>query len=236
MALSGKFTSVNKAIERAMREYDHTEFDINDAIEDIAEAVSLVGLNSALQRKVCKVTVEDYKAELPSDLQSMEMIRFPQSGVPLRYSGDPFHPAICDGSVNLQSDCEYTYTINFNFLHTNYKEGELEMAYIAYPTDECGLPLIPDDEVAIKALGYYAAAACSARVYRRNPSQANYHIYMDLSKERDFYMARLSNLGIMPDYGRAESIKNDYTRMIRNGINFMNTFKDTGEREQLRKS
>lgn len=235
MALSGKFTSVQRAIERAMREYDHAEFDINDAVEDIAEAVSLIGAPSAFDNKVCILEVEGYRAALPADLYLIELLRFPDSKVALRYDGDPFNTRHCDESLNIEAICEYTYTVNIGFIHTNYKEGELELAYMAYPTDDCGLPLIPDDDVAIKAVAYYAAAGAAARVYRRNPTNANQAVYFDLRQERDWYMARFSNKAILPSYGEEESIKNDYTRMIRNGVNYMNNFKDTGEKENLRK-
>lgn len=62
----------------------------------------------------------------------------------------------CTGNcANLFSDNPDSITIEGNTLFTNFREGNIYIRYYAFPLDEKGLPMIPNDERIMKCIEYY---------------------------------------------------------------------------------
>lgn len=57
------------------------------------------------------------------------------------------------GPVNWQG--VGTYDTNGYFIFTSFEEGRVEISYLAFPMDQDGVPLIPDDEKIKMAIGAY---------------------------------------------------------------------------------
>jgi hypothetical protein len=49
----------------------------------------------------------------------------------------------------------YNYTIRGNYIFCNIKDGTLELSYTAFPLDERGFPLIPDDPKTIRSVVWF---------------------------------------------------------------------------------
>lgn len=57
--------------------------------------------------------------------------------------------------ANIYSKCLDTFSIQNGKLYTNFKEGSMYLMYNAFPLDEEGYPLIPDNEMVEKCIEYY---------------------------------------------------------------------------------
>lgn len=60
--------------------------------------------------------------------------------------------------ANVYSNEGDTFSIQNGYIYTNFKEGTLFMRYHAFPLDENGLPLIPDDPIIENCLEKYIKA------------------------------------------------------------------------------
>lgn len=74
----------------------------------------------------------------------------------LMYSSD-IQPTI--DNLNVEDNCELQptdwYGIEANFITTSFADGAVRLHYMARPSDENGLPLIPDNEDYKQAIYYY---------------------------------------------------------------------------------
>jgi hypothetical protein len=65
-------------------------------------------------------------------------------------------------NLNVEEDCEAQptdwYGIESNYITTSFVDGTVRLHYMARPSDENGLPLIPDNEDYKQALYYYVRA------------------------------------------------------------------------------
>lgn len=116
-------------------------------------AEMLIGSNEkSLIRVECVLDVEDYRAKLPKDFY--KIIAIGVGGTYPEYSGRDFRffsresaytqdtlPYNVYGhvpSVSPTNGSEFKFTINSQYVDINMKEGELSIAYYAYPVDENG--------------------------------------------------------------------------------------------------
>lgn len=76
--------------------------------------------------------------------------------LPMTYGTDNFHSIYhATNSPDLKYKAEYTYTLNNNYIQTNFEEGNVMMAYKAINTDTDGMPLIPDNSSVQMAIEFY---------------------------------------------------------------------------------
>ena len=130
--------------------------------------------------------------------------------------------------VSSDVDCwkELSYTINGGKIFTSFKEGSVEMAYWAVPTDEQGLPLIPANKRFVEAVKNYLAHRISFKldIQGRMPAgKAD-----KLEQEWLFFCASAASAARMPSLDQMESLKNQWLRTIPNinehsqGFSFLN--------------
>lgn len=155
------YVSIKRVLERVYR-HPFIDFELNmsDVIELTGQILKLYGINEYYKDKVCTLTIEDYKAELPTDMLAIQLIKHSDDHVVFKYTGDPFFMNLhCEDSLNLIC-CEsiYTYKLNENYIFTSEKEGNIDIAYKAIPLDEDGYPKIPDDERFLRALEWEIVA------------------------------------------------------------------------------
>lgn len=217
--LNGKYVSLESIVERVYRD---TGFEIDIDWIDVAEWIgSVIDLINAPMQYIERITddvdkpyieIVNGRGELPCDL-----IRIIQTqtceGAPVRYSTDSFHYAShVEGCRDLTCSGDLTYKLNNNYIFTNFKEGKIRMAYLAFPTDERGYPMVPDDEVFKQAATAYVAERIGFRLLMRSKIQAG--AYQLLKQERDWYVARATTKPLIPNRDKIESIKNQFRRIV----------------------
>ncbi len=125
---------------------------------------------------------------------------------------------------------ELTYTVNGGKIFTSFKEGQVEMSYYAYPTDERGFPMIPAHTKYQEAVKNYIAHRISKKL--AISGKLNWNIAQDLEQEWLFYCASAANQARMPSLDQMESLKNQWLRSIPNINEHETSFRNQNEPER----
>ncbi len=219
--LNGRYISLETIIESVYRD---TGFVVDIDWTDIAEWVgSCIDLINAPMQYVERITdghdvpyikITNGRGELPCDLVRIIQTRTCK-GVPLRFSTDSFHMRYHSAQcADLVCNSDITYKLREGYIHTssNFSEGEIEMSYLAFPTDERGFPMVPDDEKFKQAVVAYVAERIGRRLYLREKLRSDrYHA---LQQERDWYMGAAQTKPLIPNRDKTKSIANQFKRMV----------------------
>ena len=185
--------------------------------------------------------IVNYKAQLPCDFFQLEQLAI--NGFPAKPSNNTlFHAMGTDYSsteslmqeiaqtyqdnfgnefiIQSYNDSKtasigYEYDINNNYITTNVKDGDVFMSYLAYPVDEEGFPMIPDDTYYLEAVATYIRRMLDYRLWRGNPKDGGYKaIYDDSNREWLWYVGAAKAAGLRQDPSTMESLVNSFVSMI----------------------
>lgn len=235
---TGKRTSLKVVLEKVLRDFEGviTEIQWADAIEWSAEAINLLGVYNSYQDKISKeITITNFRGELPCDITHIKMVRDFNTHIPLIRSFDQFHLSNyyrCDDEqVANNCVCEIpTYICDNSYIFTSFKEGSIEISYKAVPTDEDGIPTIPDDTKYIRAIACYIAECIGMKLYLQDKlteTKLN-----KLERNRDWAFGSAKMQMIIPDVDQMESFKNRMLRLIPNVNLHGSSFKSSAQPQQ----
>jgi hypothetical protein len=125
-----------------------------------------------------------------------------------------------------------TFDINNNHLTLSVKEGRVCMAYLAVPTDDEGLPLIPEDVSYQVAIKKYLTMKIDYIAWRKGELRSD--IFQHSQQEWTWYVGQAGNKAKMPSIDQLEGIKNQVMRLLPN-INAHETFFSTQLAPEIRK-
>lgn len=239
--LTGKYTTITRVLENVIRDTGFTdEISFADAIEWAYRAMQFIG---APQIYITKVTdgnkelehpdpiqVVNYRAELPCDLHRIIQVRDYCNKESVRASTYNFE--LSDNMRDTPIGSNLHYIINDGFIFTDFKEGELEIAYEAFPVDNEGYPMIPDDERYLKAVESYIIERIARRLWLQD--KINDFKYKALEQDWLFYVNSAKNKAQMPSIDEMESLKNQLVRLISHPDRYRNQFAELGNGEQIK--
>lgn len=161
-----KTVSSSNIIARVLRDLKPSSTDwVTDAIEWLGEVVERIGCYPTLERKTVTVTARGYKIPYPIDLESIEYISHNKQR--LFFGGGNFditHDSFYPNAMNLVYAYSTGYYLTGNAYVTCSIEGaEVEICYNAFPLDEEGYPLIPDNYFYKTACFWYIASRLALR-------------------------------------------------------------------------
>lgn len=193
-------------------------------MEWIAEALEHIGAFSQYVQKQTDIVISNYRGTVPCDL--VNVVTVTHSGVPLNY-GLSTHDY---SNQNPSRKSQLSYTIEYPYINTYFKEGTLNMIYHAVPTDEEGYPLIPD-RISLKE------ACFRYIVYKESfpkvlSGQMPEGLYRGLERDWQRYCGQARGDLNMPNSDKMNSIKENWLRLVPN-INSDHSFHATdnlGER------
>lgn len=233
---NGKFVSVERIIENAIRDtgYDG-ELDYYDVIEWIGTALDLIGVNNSYVEKITNgldgmpdpIVIENFKGVLPCDLHIIQSCRNFDSGVAMINSSDSFLKSYSSAVGNHGNE----YRINNTYIFTSFQEGNVEMCYYAYPLDDNGMPLVPDNNSVILALQKFITERIDYRLWRQGKIKGD--IYSHSQQEWMWYVGQASNYMNMPSIDEMESLKNNLCRLVRSNNYHTQYFKGLSNPEKI---
>lgn len=134
------------------------ELNYERIINHTVNFIRRMGIPDSFFEKVIELDVHDYVAELPCDYYSTIQVKT-RDGVMLRYTTDSFHLEPISINKGCRDDRWYspdpTYKIQGRTLISSMKNVPLIMAYKAFPADDDGYPMIPDNSSYKEALIAY---------------------------------------------------------------------------------
>jgi len=205
-------------------------------LEHAAKGFLQMNLENKLEQKTSTIDIAEHKGTIPQDLKFITQIAAEKEGVYslMRASTNPFMTSICSNNIlSPCPKCQYEFTVSpSGVLTTNLHTGKLTIAYLAYPVDEDGQLLIPNDETIKEALTHYV-------LYK-------YWLTKDMMKEEgasqrmSFHLNMWSTLSKkalnanLPDVSVLENIKNNHNSLVPNSRKFDQLFTTLGQGENLK--
>jgi hypothetical protein len=217
MALNGKYVDVSYIIERVFRDNGFDlEIKYDEVIEWVWDVISLVGAPQAYIEKITNgdtgmpdpIVITDYRGELPNDLHHIIFARDYDTKMPMICKSSSFFKDIEQVYV---VESQYSYTINNGYIFTSFESGEVEMCYKAFPTNNLGMPMVPDDIKFIMAVQAYIAERIGFRLWMQEKLTRDR--YEKLEQERLWYIGAATTKAAMPSINEMEAIKNRFLRL-----------------------
>lgn len=133
--------------------------------------------------------------------------------LPMRWNTNTFYKSYHGCDIDFRVNSDLTYTVNNHYIFTSFKEGLVAMAYKAVPTDENGLPMIPDNQSVINYVTWYVGNKIAFQLFLTDKyTQAKYE---EFKGYLSLYYQKAKNEGKMPkSLDEWESYKNQRIKSI----------------------
>lgn len=242
---NGKYINILSIVDTIYSRFRNTvlleDFSLGDASEWAYHAMGLIGAGIGYIQKVTDgneelnhqepVIVENYIGLLPEDLYLIKGVREYYYKIPFRESNYIYHTSLNDAQLEQNLKKEQTYYINNGVIHTSIKDCVLEISYDAFPIDNDGLPLIPDEPAFIEAIIAYISYNLARMAFIQDKITDNKFRYYE--QEWIIYANSAKNRMNIPSYDAAQTLMNQSTRLIKSK-NYHNWgFKYMGDTEHV---
>mgnify|MGYP005854818117 FL=1 len=223
------FISVKSVIAKTFRDYNLKSNDhFSYAIEWSGEALDMIGQAPILVDKNRILEVTSHKVKLPFDLQQIDVIYYPGEEITkkeeingkenfcylLRYLGSDFNTHSHQQhkySPNKTTPNYYSgYTLNDNYINTDFEQGFILVYYKGYPVDNEGFPVIPDSTRVKNAIVEYIIWKLISRGWK-HPAGVNFLQQKQLWEEA---CARARANLMMPDVEDYRKFDEDWVHLI----------------------
>jgi hypothetical protein len=152
ISMENKSINIKQLVDKVRRHPLLADLSMEFIVEYTVDFLQIIGMPNAYLEEVDIIKIETYRGKLPDNF--MEMVQVRTTTEPIvyyRYATDTFHKS----TYNRVHSAPYTYKIQGGYIYTSEKETTVEISYLAIETDDCGLPLLPDNAKFIRALEAY---------------------------------------------------------------------------------
>lgn len=229
-----QYINVREALSRTLRHPLLQDVSLEQAVQYALDFIGIFGLPDMYQHKETVLHIDEFKAELPCDLIRIEMIKDCKSGISLRSMTDVFNPQ--RNSVNLEERRrfhELSFKTQGRTLFVSFPHGDVQLAYLAIPVDDEGLPLLIDDPNYMTALDAYIKQEVFTLLFDQAKIQP---AVLQKAEQRYAWAAgRLHTHFKMPTTAEMESITRMWNTLIPRTTEFDRQFESLGNREYIRR-
>lgn len=215
------YTSSNRVIAKILRDTGINGNDyINDIIEWIGEALDFIGTQRQLVGKTRIIKTSSFRAPIPSDLYSLESIRYASGNYnnspsiddfkyDLEESDADYNSSFYNKQKSNQSGLNNGYIIDGNYIKTDLEESWIAITYWAFPLDNEGFPLIPDMVEFTEAITWYVMQ--KILLSGVNHPVINYELAHNQWLK---YCTQARNQANMPDKGAYKAFESKWVDML----------------------
>jgi hypothetical protein len=182
---------------------------VADSMEWIGEALEYIGFHAGFEKKSTSLQVNSFRAALPSDIYELSSVE--KDGRALVYTSGSrnFEPA--NLTIERMRHPERTYSLNPNYIIAGFESGALTLNYLAFPLDEEGFPMIPDNIYYKQALQWYIIRQMIMGGYK-HPS----FNYQFADGKWGHYCVAAQNDAAFPSVDKTQSFLNGWLRLTPN--------------------
>ena len=216
-----KTCSIEKVIAQIYRDFKPANSGwIDDAIEWIADAISIMKVCQSFVQQGKEIQIIDYRGKLPCDIEVL--YGFEYKGKRLQKSGGINHKsASCSCLQNLTCNVEESYSLNPNYVITTFKEGCITCYFDGLEVDCNGFPMIIDDAIYREAIMWYVMSKMLLRGFKHQVID-----YPTALKQWEIYYPRAQNRFRLADIDSYEVFKKSWLGLARS-TNMTNEFFNT---------
>jgi len=230
-----KFISSKNIIAKVSRDLNMTEEPRwLDMMEWIAEAMDFIGAYAQYYNKTISTKIIDGRVEIPKDLYKLQQIKT-EGNVPFFYATNSFHSSIhtsdssdlCKDERKLKEFIQadgYTYVVNSPWIVFSIERENIDISYLAVPSDEEGFPLIPDDSSFTNACFFYILRQLILGGFKH--PEFNFDRAHGMWEK---YCGQARASAHMPDLAKLESMKEQSLRLIPYTNAYTRFFKDMND-------
>lgn len=193
----------------------------------------IMGVPDMFENKVEFVEIKNHKAMLPCDFYQMIQVRdhhrHGHNECVYRYATDTFHMS----HHNHECESDLTYKIQGNIIFTSNKCGEIEISYMAIPTDVDGYPMIPDNSSYIRALKAFIKKEWFTILFDSGKIRGD--VLQNAQQEYSWAAGDCQTEFNRLTIDKAESFYNMWSNLIIRANEHKKHFKTTGSKEMLKR-
>lgn len=115
-------------------------------------------------------------------------------------------------TTDLNQSNQYEYYIKPGYIVTNQRDGYISISYMSIPTDEAGLPLIPDMASYSEAIYWYITLKMKFKEYMSG--ELPRYIYHDIRSQWAFYRGQAYAEAMMPMEDDLQTINHVWNKLI----------------------
>lgn len=184
------------------------DLSLERAVDHAIHFIRIVGMPKMFLEKVTKVTLKEYRAQLPDDYYNIIQVREANSNITLQHTIDSHHMG--DDKNSLAP----SYRIQGNIIYSSLRDKELEVSYKALPIDEEGFPMLPDNSSFVKALELYIKKQYFTVLF--DMGKITGQVLNNTQQEYAWYVGQCQSDLVRPTWDEMKSITNTWTNIIIN--------------------
>lgn len=220
------YLDVNVIIDRIKRNPLLEDIPYETIIDYTIEFIKIMGVPASFLEKTKEIEIVNYRGVLPCDLYNIIQVRY--NNEYFRGSTDSFH--MSNNKPN--NNKGLTYKIQGNCIFTSIEKGTIEIAYKAFPINEEGLPLIPDNGSYPRALQEYITLECYTILFDQGRIQPQ--VLQNHQQRYAFYAGQAQTDLIRPTIDQMQAITNSWNKLIE-GRGHSNGFRTEGAKQIIRR-
>ena len=236
MIKNSEYITLEEVLSRVLRHPLLQKVDLEAAIQYAVDFIEAVGTPDMFQSKEAKITISNFRGQLPCDLISITQVKDLKTNTCMRSMTDNFLP---DGRQSCRHTTgrnhygeELTFKTQNTTLITSMQEGEVLISYKAIPVDDEGKPLLLNNSTYLKALEMYIKVEVFTILYDEDKIKPG--PLQNAQQQYAWAVGKLQSEMTIPSESEMESICRSWTTMIQRTTEFDSGFRNNGNREYLR--
>lgn len=227
------YVSINVIVDRIKRNDLLKDLPFETIVDYAIEFIKLMGVPASFIEKTALVEVDDYRGELPCDLYSLIQVRTTK-GDYFRGSTDSFHMSEAKNKEGDKArNTGFTYKVQGSCIITSIPKCTIEVAYRAFPMDENGLPLIPDNGSYPRALQEYIVVECYTTLC--DQGKIDMRNLQNHQQRYAWYAGQAQTDLVRPTIDQMVSITNMWNKLLPSKKDYDNGFVSEGAKQILRR-
>ena len=227
------YINVNVIADRIKRNKLLEDIPFETILDYTFEFIKIVGMPKVFLEKTALIEVNDYRGVLPCDLYDIIQVRTTH-GDYFRGSTDNFHMSPDknkDG--NVRRDTGITYKVQGTCIFTSMPKCTLEIAYRAFPLNDEGMPLIPDNGSYARALQEYIIVECYNDLF--DQGKITQQVFESRKQKYAWAVGQAQTDLIRPSLDQMTSISNMWNKLLPSKKDYNNGFVSEGAVQLLRR-
>lgn len=220
------YINIREVLSRIMRHPLLTDLNLETAIQYTLDFFAAMGLPNIYADKVTTICIDNFRGVLPCDLIAINQVRLARNGVCLRAMTDSFN------GTHPEDNGELSFKTQGSVIFTSFKTGDIELSYKAIPTDDDGLPLLPDNPVFLKTLELYIKKEWFTILF--DMGKISPAVLQNTQQEYAFKAGQCNNEFIIPSVSEMEAFTRMYNTLVPRVNEFSKSFKHMGDREYIK--
>ena len=220
------YVSIKEILSRLMRNPLLQDVTLESAVQYVLDFTACMGLPNIYADKVTTICIDNFRGILPCDLIAINQVRLARNGVCLRAMTDNFN------GTHSEDKGELSFKTQGSVIFTSFKTGDIEISYKAIPTDDGGLPLLPDNPVFLKTLELYIKKEWFTILF--DMGKISPAVLQNTQQSYAFAAGQCNNEFMIPSVSEMEAFTRMYNTLIPRVNEFNKSFRHMGDREYIK--